>query len=438
MVAEEISFSSFFFWVGLTAVGVGGYMWYDATRKWKRGVGIGLTVGGLLCSLLAVTRVNAFVLGVSIPSILGPIVLFASWAVVGYDIYLKRRLPTQPPPVINSKELINAPRVLVELAGVNPQRADMGYLVFISDKRAIIRNVGDLHSAERYESNHEFSLNPARIPVVDKDRPVQCRILSLQQRRTAPSLYAPDIRALADILRDGTPQSEDSVVIDYDDEDGHQFSRRFALTRNQDDSVAWIPDPVVMRGNTRVPEPANLDLAAFRHKLHLASKFLDEQRAAQQFGRQLETERHRLTKLRTTYSNVLIAAKASLLAEDAEKLLDEFDSIMEANARHDDTMLNLSRPLGRDLVYRELSEDGSPLPWQLLRLMFLREHYNRHSLQVHELALTGLDSGPLNTKLPTELGAAEIRKLLENHKKALLGKAEELSRPYFEALNEPS
>jgi hypothetical protein len=85
----------------------------------------------------------------------------------------------------------------------------------------------------------------------------------------------------------------------------------------------------------------------------------------------------------------------------------------------------------------ELSEDGSPLPWQRLKLMFLREHYNRHSLQVRDMALTGFDSdsGLLNTKLPTELGAAEITKLLDNHRKALVKKAAELSGPYFEALN---
>jgi hypothetical protein len=91
MAAEEISFSSFFFWIGLTVAGIGGYMWYDATIRWKRLLGMALTIGGVLCSLLAVTKVNAFLLGVSVPSILGPLLLLVSWGIVGYDIYLKKR-----------------------------------------------------------------------------------------------------------------------------------------------------------------------------------------------------------------------------------------------------------------------------------------------------------------------------------------------------------
>jgi hypothetical protein len=141
-------------------------------------------------------------------------------------------------------------------------------------------------------------------------------------------------------------------------------------------------------------------------------------------------------KLRTSYSNVLLAAKVSLLAEDAESLLNEYLDLMEANVK-DKNRMDLSRPLARKLVYREDSEEGLPLPWQQLRLMFLREHYNRHSWQLRDMALTGFDSesGLLNRRLPTELGAAEVTDMLKNHKTALLQKAEELSGPYFESLN---
>jgi hypothetical protein len=97
MVAEEITFAQFFFWNGIGAVGLGGYIWYDTDKKWKRVVGVTLTLGGALSSFLAVSKVNAFLLGLSIPSILGPFVLVVGWAIVGWDIYLKKRVLAQGP-----------------------------------------------------------------------------------------------------------------------------------------------------------------------------------------------------------------------------------------------------------------------------------------------------------------------------------------------------
>jgi len=92
MAAEEISFAQFFFWNGIGAVGLGGYIWYDTDKKWKRAVGIVLTFGGVLCSVLAVSKVNAFLLGLSIPSVLGPLLLLVGWGIIAYDVYLKRRI----------------------------------------------------------------------------------------------------------------------------------------------------------------------------------------------------------------------------------------------------------------------------------------------------------------------------------------------------------
>ncbi len=94
MAAEEISFAQFFFWNGIGGVGLGGYIWYDAygdpTKRGRRVMGIILTRGGLACSFLAVTKINAFVLGLSIPSILGPLVVLISWSIIVYDIHLKK------------------------------------------------------------------------------------------------------------------------------------------------------------------------------------------------------------------------------------------------------------------------------------------------------------------------------------------------------------
>lgn len=91
MATEEISFAQFFFWNGIGAVGLGGYIWYDANKKWKRGAGIVLTLGGIVCSFLAVSKVNAFLLGLNLPVFLGPTLLIVSWGIIGYDIYLKKR-----------------------------------------------------------------------------------------------------------------------------------------------------------------------------------------------------------------------------------------------------------------------------------------------------------------------------------------------------------
>jgi hypothetical protein len=344
-------------------------------RKEKWAINLVLVLGFLKRVSLRASRdyifglkeLGSIMAALTVATIIGPTVLLVTWGMLAYDIYLRKRGGSS----VTEQEKVpsDAPRVLVEFSEANPGHN----LVFISDKRAIVRNVGDLRSAERYESNHEFSLSPATIPVLDKDRPVKCKMLGMRQRRADSGLYAPDIRSLVEVLRDGTPQSEDSVVIDYDDEDGNQFSRRFFLTRNQDDSVAWIPDPVVLRGNVRAQEVHSLDLVELRQKVRLATAFPEEHRIAQECIRGLDRELGRLDKLRNAYSNVLL----------------------------------------------------------------LREHYNRHSWQLRDMGLTGFDSesGLLNRRLPTELGAAEVTDLLENHKKALLQKAEELSGPYVEALN---
>ncbi len=327
-------------------------------------------------------------------------------------------------------DIRTAPRLQVDFS----KSGQHHWLVFKSDKIAFVRKVGPLVSRERYESKHDFTLVPSTPPRIDPGAAVQCRISGLRQ------VDSPDIRSLLDFLRSGNNEGVDSVVVDYGDDHGNEFSRRFDLTRNQDDSVAWIPEPVVhLRDQVQIPEPEWKNLADLRYSLALAERFPEEQKAALQYGQRVESDKQRLIKLRASYSNFLLSAKVSLLAEDAASLLSEYLSLMEAN-RKDKNRLDLSRPLGREWIYREDYEDGLPIPWQQLRLMFLREHYNRHSWQLRDLALTGFDSesGLLNRRLPTELRAAEVTDLFENHKKALLQKAEELSNPYVEALNSES
>src|ERR1700678_916605 len=105
----------------------------------------------------------------------------------------------------------NAPRVRVDY--VDDGRAGgKGALVFKSDKPAIIQNVGDLISRERYESQHEFNLIPSPPSPIDVNSSIEYRMYGLRRRNS------PDIRSLVDILRGGPNGNEcvDSVVIDYD------------------------------------------------------------------------------------------------------------------------------------------------------------------------------------------------------------------------------
>lgn len=101
-------------------------------------------------------------------------------------------------------------------------------------------------------------------------------------------------------MRSGPNGNEcvDSVIIDYDDDHGNEFSRRFDLKRNQDNSIAWVPaSEITLRGQATLPEPEPRNLADLRHDLYLASKFEDEHSAAVQFSKQLEEERVRVREM---------------------------------------------------------------------------------------------------------------------------------------------
>ena len=98
--------------------------------------------------------------------------------------------------------------------------------------------------------------------------------------------------------------------------------------------------------------------------------------------------------------------------------------------------MDFSHPMEAGLAYRGLPEDGSPLPWQRLRLMYFREHYNRHSVQVRDVNAPGLESLPLlKNKLPNELSESEVADVLRNHKTILDEMVAELGGPYFDTLN---
>jgi hypothetical protein len=140
------------------------------------------------------------------------------------------------------------------------------------DSPAIIRQVGKLISREEYGSDYTVNLTPSVPPQVEKGNPVECKIYGLSSPRA-------NVTSLENVLRTGSSDSLDYIVIDYDDCDGNQFSRLFLLTRNSDGSIVFVPDPIALRGRTNIPAPKPQSLFSLRHQLAV-SKYL--QRTARQ------------------------------------------------------------------------------------------------------------------------------------------------------------
>ncbi len=197
-------------------------------------------------------------------------------------------------------------------------------------------------SKDRYESEHEFSLNPSVLPLIDKNKPAKCKILGLKQR-PLHGTYFIDSRALLDVLDQKTSRSDDSVVIDYDDEDGNEFSRRFVLTHNQNRGVSWIPDPVSLRGKTQSPTPEAQDLVILRHKLGLATAFQREQQTAEEL-------RNENTDLKSQ-----LAMKPT--PQDLVKLQNENADLKIQLA----SVPNKKWPFGQALAVQKVSAEHDPL-----------------------------------------------------------------------------
>jgi hypothetical protein len=359
------------------------------------------------------------------PGSFGPPWIFLSSLVLLFGLllgagYTVIRSESQSIGVTTGRDVKNAPRLQIDFA----KTGLVHNLAFKSDKVTFVRKVRPLVSGERYRSEHEFTLIPSTLPRIDPGASVESRIYGLRQSGSS------DIRSLLDILSGGSEGTVDSVIIDYDDDHGHRFSRRFDLTRNQDDTVAWIPEPMVHPlGEASIPDAEFKDLADLRHRVALAARFPEEEKAALQFGQRVEQEKQRLTRLRATLSGVLLAAKLNLLVETAERLSDQFNAILAANDS-DSNPIDLSRPLIRELISLD-SSDPIALPWQRLRLMSFRDRYSDHRIQVINRDLGEFSSPLVTTTLPTEMPAADVSKMLARHRTALAEKARMLAEPFF-------
>src|ERR1019366_5122339 len=92
-------FNQALFWFGLTAFGTGLYFLFEATVK--RLYSIGVTVIGALACAYTVYRDSH----PESPAIhLWVILLILTWALLGYNIYLRRFSRLSPPPTENPKE----------------------------------------------------------------------------------------------------------------------------------------------------------------------------------------------------------------------------------------------------------------------------------------------------------------------------------------------
>src|SRR5579871_21062 len=94
-------------------------------------------------------------------------------------------------------------------------------------KAALIRLIHPIHCKEIFEADYDLSVTPAK-PQVTADAPVRCRILGISG---APSQTV----RVENILRDCAREGSASLVIDYADTSGSEYSRLFHLVRNHDD-----------------------------------------------------------------------------------------------------------------------------------------------------------------------------------------------------------
>jgi hypothetical protein len=172
-----------------------------------------------------------------------------------------------------------------------------------------------------------------------------------------------------------------------------------------------------------------------RRDQELALRFPEEQKSALECGRRLEDEKKRVSLLKTTSPSVLLAAQVKLLVNEVERLQNSLATIFAENdSVTNPEPIDLYRPLERAVIYMDPSEKSVALPWQRLRLVSFRDRYEEHRIRLADTGLANFESAP--PRLPIDLTREEVMKMLANHRKVLVEKMEELSKPFLEALND--
>jgi hypothetical protein len=142
-------------------------------------------------------------------------------------------------------------------------------------RAAVNAKLGPLCSAQFYEAEYKLDISPNTLPPIQNAKSVECVLYDFLTQR----------------LADGTSETSDTVLLDYDDSDGHQFSRLFSLTVGITGTVTWSPGPIRKRGTIEIPPPRAQDLEALRDKLKLAAGWQNEHAASEQYARELQIER---------------------------------------------------------------------------------------------------------------------------------------------------
>ena len=145
------------------------------------------------------------------------------------------------------------------------------------------------------------------------------------------------VSPLVDILRHSSPEGSASVLLDFRDSDDQEFSRRFTVHRNADDSIAWIPGPVTPKGHAQKPQPGIGNLARLRARLSLADKFPDEQKAAHQYLNEVEDLKKRLASVESQLKAWPQAAKFICWADECGDLRYR---VMAANPESDTLLMS--------------------------------------------------------------------------------------------------
>jgi hypothetical protein len=89
---------------------------------------------------------------------------------------------------------------------------------------------------ESIRRRHEITMMPRHVPVIIPSGTGEGKIVVEESPGHGTRLI--------DIIRKGTPESIDSVVVSFEDGERHQFEQPFELTCQTDGSIRWDPGPV--------------------------------------------------------------------------------------------------------------------------------------------------------------------------------------------------
>lgn len=262
-------------------------------------------------------------------------------------------------------------------------------------RTALVQRIGAIHGTEAFAAYYGMTVVPST-PHVPMGGSVSCELSGVANP------YEGGTQALEDVLRNFSREGSASVVIDFNDADGREFSQQFRLKREANDSVIFNPDPVVMKGRMRAPPIGRQDLAALHFKLRLLS---DARGKLEQVGRLLH------------------------LADQVELLTQSFGTLLRENDADKTHGIDLSKPLAREVLFLREGEDRAAINLYRAKAMAFAYSYILHRAEV--VSLSGAsDQFELPPQTPTESSRQEIGEALAKHGVALIRAAVSLESPY--------